>query len=509
MRRAAIAVVAVCITLAGRAQTRIASDIEIREMEEAAKRAKGFDASVSAHYNLGELRHERNESEGARREYETTLKLAREERDDARRDKNVSRYALACGWSGVSLAGLDRDSEAFAVLEEAVRYAADSPGVWNLYSSAMFRLGVPRKAIGAARMSVAAAQISVDAAQRSADVGKRKMLSPARHLLELNVHRYALAQALLSVDGDAEDGEAENILRQITQSLESQTLEKLRKTVGTREEFQIVAAPTTERGMYLSIFNRAHMRLAWLYETAGSAEKARAEYQTVVSQRSDEAAALAGLARLASDPQERDRYLSQSLDANPFALDVVEDYELHVQAGNASPAAGASVGSRVRQTIQQIHASDMRGARQTLETLLAAHPNNDVLQSLMERASLSASSGRPWFLAEPKDLVPNPSEADLRAVLSLFAADTIAPADRATLDQAKFSSIVMFDAVDGQTFRSGTMNKVPFRFQNPTRFEGIDPTASSLRVTYRILGATTVDDRDALLIEPLRAKVEK
>lgn len=496
MRRAAIAVVAVFTMFAARGQMRIASDIEIREMEEAAQRAKAFDAKVSAHYNLGELRHERNESEAAQREYETTLKLAREERNAARRDKNIPRYALACSWSGVALAGLDRPSEAFAVLEEAVRYAADSPGVWNLYSSAMFRLGVPQKAIGAARMSVAAAE--------------RKMgVQPAvRQTLELNVHRYALAQALLNVDGDAEDREAENILRQITQSLDSNAFEPLRKTLGTREEFQIVAAPTTESGMYLSIFNRAHMRLAWLYETGGSADKARAEYQAVVSRRSDEPAALAGLARVAADAQERDRYLVQSLDANPFALDVVEDYERHVQSGDASPATGGSVGARVRLAIQQIHDSDFRRARQTLEALLKAHPNNDVLQSLLLRAK-ATSSGRPWFLAEPLDLVPNPTESDLRAVLGLFAANTLTPADRATLDQEKFSSIVMFDASDGETLRSGTMNKVPFRFQNPTRFEGIDPKASTLRVTYRILGATTVDERDALLIEPLRAKVEK
>ena len=181
-------------------------------------------------------------------------------------------------------------------------------------------------------------------------------------------------------------------------------------------------------------------------------------------------------------------------------------HDLSVDARAA--VAGGSVGSRVRLAIQQIHASDLRRARQTLEALLKAHPNNDVLQSLLKRAALT-SSGRPWFLVEPPELVNNPSESDLRAVLALFATNTLAPADRATLDGEKFSSITMFDAPDGQTFRSGTMNKVPFRFQNPTRFEGIDANASSLRVTYRILGATTVDGRDALLIEPLRAKVEK
>src|SRR5436305_3926790 len=164
--------------------------------------------------------------------------------------------------------------------------------------------------------------------------------------------------------------------------------------------------------MYLSSFNRSHMRLAQLYESTGEKEKARHEYEAVVSRRSDEAGALAGLARLANDPKERDKYLIESLDANPFDGGALNEYERLVNAGQASPvAATGSVGSRVRLAMQQIHDRDYRRARATLQPLLDAHPNNDVLQSLIDRTRIS---GRPWFLEKQADRVMEPSEFDLR-----------------------------------------------------------------------------------------------
>ena len=487
MKSACATIVAVFLAVAAHGQTRIATDIEIRHMEEEARRASSFEGRVTARVNLGELRSERNESAAAQREFETALQIARDERDDARRDRDLSRYALACGWSGVALGRLDRGIEAFAVFEEATRYAADSAGLWNLYSVAMYRLGFNEKAIGAARMSVAAAERKL--APRPA----------VRDLLELNVHRLALAIGLLE-GGDTD--EAEKILRGITESLDSDAFHSLRKSLGKREEFQIVTAPTTDSGIYLTTFNRAHMRLAALYENNGLVEEARREYQAVVSRRTDEAAALAGLARLESDPKERDRFLIQSLDANPFAAAVVDAYERHVESGDASPAAASgSVGSRLRLAIQQIHDRDFRRARQTLEALLKAHANNDVLLSLLARVALESGSGRPSFLDEPASPVTDPSEADLRAVLSLFARNELSAADRAALDQLEFSSSARFD----EASQSGTMSGVPFRFQTPTSFRSVT-SAARLRLTYRILGATTVEGRDALLIEPVRAE---
>lgn len=476
------ALIAVFVTLSMQAQTHIASDVEIRQMEETARRASDFDTRVAAHVSLAELHIERNESAAAQREFASALQLARDERERTRREHELPRYALACAWSGLALAGLGRGSEAFADFEEGVRYDADSSSVWNLYSVGMFRLRELEKAIGAARMSVAAAE--------------RKIAEPpkTRELLELNVDRFALAEALIDAKHPIE--EAESVLRKITQSLDSDAFRALRKDVGKHEEFQIVAAATTENGMYLSSFNRSHMRLAQLYESTGEKEKARHEYEAVVSRRSDEAGALAGLARLANDPKERDKYLTESLDANPFEGTALVEYERLVNAGQASPvAATGSVGSRVRLAMQQIHDRDYRRARATLQPLLDAHPNNDVLQSLLDRTRISA---RPWFLEKPADRVMEPSEFDLRALLALF--DTMSPADRATLDKEEFSSQA---SVDGD---HGLMQGVPFRFQSAVRFHGIAPDARLLRLTYRVLGATTVDGRDALLIEPIRAE---
>jgi tetratricopeptide (TPR) repeat protein len=524
MKRAGAAIVAVFLAVATHGQTRIASDIEIRQTEEEARRASTFEAKVMARVNLGELRSERNESTAAQREFETALQLARDERDTARRARDLPRYALACSWSGVALARLDRGSEAFAVLEEATRYSADSPGVWNFYSVAMLRLGLHEKAVGAARISVAAAE-------------RRMVLRPTVHeMLQLNVYRLALANGL-SDGGDIATDEVEQILRGITDSLDSDALQSLRKNLGKHEEFQILTAPTTDSGMYLSTFNRAHMRLAALYENNGLAEEARREYQAVVSRRSDEAAALAGLARLSSDPKERDRYLIQSLDANPFAADVVGEYERHVESGDATAAGpGGSDGSRLRLAIQQMHDRNFRGARETLEALLETHANNDVLLSLLARTALESgdvaaaraatgkmgdtalraeledllgsTSARPAFLDKPMRRVTDPSDGDLRAVLSLFAGNALSAADRATLDQEEFSSAAIFDAPEGGPFERGTMRGVPFRFQSPARFRGISSAAKPLRLTYRILGATTVGERDALLIEPVRAEAE-
>lgn len=489
MRRTAAAVLLALAAAALRAQTHIATDVEVREMEEAARKAPDFPSRVSAHINLGELHRDRNESAAAQREFEAALRIARDEKNAARRERDLLRYALACSWSGVALADLGRGAEAFADLEEAVRYQSDAPSVWNHYSVAMFRLGRSEKAIGAARNSVAAAE------------RKTAIRGSVRDELDLDIDRYALAGALLAQEDRTASDEAESILRDIATSLEGDTFQSVRAAVAKREEFQLLTAPTTETGLFLALFHRAHLRLAGLYESGGQTEKAMSEYQAVLGRRSDEPAALAGLARLSTDPKERDRYFILSLDANPFASDVLADYERLVAAGNASPAAPTgSVGSRVRLAVQQLRGRDYRGARETLQALLAAHPNNDVLQSLLTRAkSESAPKSKPWFLTQQTKLVTGPTEENLRALLSLFSSNAMSAEDRATLDQEEFSSIPALDA----GLQSGTIHRVPVRFQSPI------PTKSQTpRVVYRILGVTTVDGRDALLLDLVRAEGE-
>jgi tetratricopeptide (TPR) repeat protein len=509
------------LALGAAAQTRIASDIEIRQMQEAAA-SQEFATKVAARVNLGELRRLRNEPAAAEREFQEALQLARNERDDARRKHDLPRYAVACGWAGVALAGLGHGPEAFEMLEEAVRYAADSRGVWNVYSVAMFQLDKPEKAIGAARMSVNAAERNV--------AGH----ATVRELLELNVDRLALAQGLLNSEKDEAGKEAERVLLKISESLDSDAFAGLRKSLGKREEFQVLTAPSTEGGMYLSIFNRSHLRLGKYYEDSGAAEKAIREYKAVVSRRSDEAMALGGLARLTADPKERDQYFIQSLDANPFADDVIADYEQHVASGQASPPAqSGSAGSRVRLVIHQMHDRDFRRARETLKALMDEHPHNDVLQAMLARLELQsgdaeaaraaadgiadvamrwdviatirrAPAARPWFLDKQPTIAVEPAESDLRTLIALFAADKMSANDLATLDRAEFTSSAELEALD-----RGMIGGIPFRFQSPARFRGIAETARKLRIVYRILGATTLDGRDALLLEPIRAEVEK
>lgn len=498
------------------AQTRIASDIEIRQMQEAAQSGE-FATKIAAHINLGELRKLRNEFAASEREFQDALQLSRMERDEARKKKELPRYAVACAWIGVSLASLGRGADAFAMLEEAVRYAADSRGVWNVYSVAMYQLDKPEKAIGAARMSV-------HAAERDVITGG----ATVRELLELNVDRFALAQGLLDY-GTADAGkEAEQILLAITASLESEAFAALRKTLGKREEFQVLSTARTDGGMYLSIFNRSHLRLARFYEATGADEQAIREYKAVVSRRSDEPIALGGLARLTKDPKESDQYFIQSLDANPFADDVIADYEHHVAMGQASaPARSGSTGSRVRLVVHQLEAREFRQARETLKALMAEHPHNDVLQAMLAR--LESKSGdadaaraaageiadpairqnvlgsirrqgvvRPWFLDEAPTEPVVPAESELRTLLNLFANHRLSGDDLATLDRAEFTG-----SAELETPERGTIHGIPFRLQTPARVQG------KVRMTYRILGATTIDERDALLLEPVRVEVAK
>jgi tetratricopeptide (TPR) repeat protein len=512
---------AAVVAMSVHAQTRIASDIEIRQMQEAAQSGE-FATKVTAHINLGELRKLRNEPAAAEREFQDALQLARLEREDARKKHELPRYAVACGWVGVALASLGRGVEAFEMFEEAVRYAADSRGVWNVYSVGMYQLDKPEKAIGAARMSVHAAERTV--------AGGR---ATVREMLELNVDRFALAQGLLNSGSEEAGKEAEELLLKITASLDSDAFAALRKSLARREEFQVLTTPTTEGGIYLSIFNRSHSRLARFYEAAGAAEKAILEFKAVVSRRSDEAMALGGLARLTKDPKERDQYFIQSLDANPFADDVIADYEHHVALGQASaPAQSGSAGSRVRLVVHQMQAREFRQARETLKALMAEHPGNDVLQAMLARLELKSGDAeaaraaadeiadpairwdviatirrqpvaRPWFLDKQPTVPVEPAESDLRTLLNLFARNTMSAADRATLDRAEFTSNAELESLE-----RGTIHGVPFRFQSAARFRGIPETAKKLRLVYRILGATTLDERDALLLEPIRATAE-
>src|SRR5207248_7899634 len=95
------------------AQTRIASDFEIQQMEEQVARSKDFLSQLSGHLNLGDLRTTRNESALAHSEYARALEIASNERVAARRASEMTRYATATSYAALAAAKLHDAAKAF------------------------------------------------------------------------------------------------------------------------------------------------------------------------------------------------------------------------------------------------------------------------------------------------------------------------------------------------------------------------------------------------------------
>ncbi|MBV8518319.1 MAG: hypothetical protein JO197_13055 [Acidobacteria bacterium] len=459
------------------AESRIASDFELAQMEKQLATAHGFEAQLSGHANLGDVRAARNEPSLASREYRTAYDLAARERLDARRDAQLARYATATSYAALAAAKLHRDAEAFAFAEEAVRYASDDAETWNLYASAMRILGYPRKAVSAARNAVTLAKKPLDVA----------------------VDQYALATALLD---SGESAEAETLLVKLTESLRSERFASLRNDVARQESFEIYSSAHGDVAAYVSLLNRAQLRLARLYEERGRNELARRTYERVLDARSDDATALAGLARLATSSDERERRFAEAFEANPFDRELVAQYRafLHSSA-RATPASNGSTGSEVRRAIAQLVRGESRAARETLDALLAKFPANETLRTLRVEAEHANAS----IAALPS---PNPTAAELRALRDGY--DALAPEQRVALDAMTFTSLATFESAQvanaQTTLASGTIYGVAFRFSEPTIFAGTFDTSAPLRLTYRILGVTRAGDEDALLLEPVRVE---
>ena len=199
------------------AQTRIASDFEIRQMEEQIEKSHDFFSQLSGHLNLGDLRMTRNENAIARIEYAKALEEANIERLNARRASELTRYATATSYAALAQAKLGNAAEAFALSEEAIRYTSDSAKSWNLYASAMTELGKPAKAASAARNAVAIASRENDK-------------------LDLAIYKYSLASSILDLH---QTEEAEKLLLDVVTSLRSPTFNALRRDVERTETFEI------------------------------------------------------------------------------------------------------------------------------------------------------------------------------------------------------------------------------------------------------------------------------
>lgn len=443
------------------AQNRIASDFEIAQMERQAAGQRDFLSQLAARLNLGDLRLTRNEVSLARAEYARALDIAMRGRLAARRDSDYTRYASATAYAGLAQAKLGDAAQAFALLEEALRYASDDAKTWNLYATAMSLLRAPKKAASAARNAVA--------------IGGEP--------LDLAVYRYTLASALIEA---GERSEAEQLLARIVADLRAPAFDELRRSVAQKEQFEIYSTARGDEAAYLSLLNRSQLRLAALYEARGDTAKARAAYEGVLQARSDDATALAALARLTKG-DERDRYFAQAFDANPFSTALIDEYRRTPH----SAAAGESTGARVRRAVDQMARKENLAARETLRALSARFPENETLRSLI--------------VANERELQGAIATNELRGLLLTW--NQLGPENRAKLDQRTFTYLATFDTATpgapGQTvLESGTVGEVPFRFSEPTAFNGVFGTTA--RLTFRVLGVTKHNGADALLLEPLR-----
>lgn len=444
------------------AQTRLASDFEIAQMEQQLARATTFEPRFSARLNLGDLRKSRNESTLARNEYARALQLADAERTDARRNSDLSRYANATALAATAQARLGSEARAFALLEEALRYTPDDAAVWNTYASTMRVLDHPQKAIAAGRNAVAIA----------ARDGKK---------LDVAVYQYSLATSLLDAK---QNEEGERLLRSVVTSLRSPDFDALRREVARSEAFEVNTFARGDVAAYVSLLNRTQLHLGALYATQGRRDEARAQYERVLEARSDDVTALAALAKLARTDAERERWFAEAFEANPFSLALVREYQRHEHP----PIEDASTtGARVRKALAQ---GKTRAARETLDALLAQFPENDLLRTLRREAEGASTIALPSA---------DPAADELRTLLNGF--ERLAPEQRVAIDQATYTSTVRFE---GTVFEAGTIDGIPFRFSEPTVFDGTFDITQPLRLTYRILGITRAGDRDVLLLEPLR-----
>jgi hypothetical protein len=280
------------------------------------------------------------------------------------------------------------------------------------------------------------------------------------------------------------------LLVTVTDSLRSRTFESLQRDVAREEAFEVYSSARGGVAAYVSLLNRAQLRLASLYEQRKQLDRARTQYARVLEGRSDDVTALAALARLARNDAERERYYAEAFDANPFSLALVRAYqkETHPRIDDVS-----TTGAQMRQALAQLRRGETRAARVTLDALLAKFPENETLRTLRREAEGAAAIALPSA---------NPTAAGLRALLDAF--ERLTPEQRTALDRTTYTSTVQFT---GSVFEAGTIDGVPFRFSEPTVFEGTFDITRPLRLTYRILGVTRANDRDALLLEPLRLEV--
>jgi tetratricopeptide (TPR) repeat protein len=521
-RALAFALLALGAADAAAQNQRIASDFEIQEMEKVAK-GKDIGSQISAHLNLGILRRARNEMDLATREFDTVLQVTEAERRKAREHPNFPAYAAATVYEGFAEAELGHPRHAFELVEEALRYAP-TERVWNIASNVMTVIGQPSKAVSAARNAVV--------------LGERLVAGSPKpsNQLDLVVSQYALATSLVLA---GQQPEAMRILESSVASLRSPSFDDVRKQVARRESFESFFTVQGDVQAYVSALNRTQFKLASLYEEGGRLADARRLYEDVLAQRTDDARALAALARLSRSEEERFRRLDASLDANPFSVETIREFQMALRGRDRAkivPDTGAGPGARVRRALEQMQLGEAAGARETLIGLATVYPDNDVVQFLLaltdiQRGDLDSARARaihtPELTAQVTDWLraavvrpprcldgasatASATESDLRSMISLFVDNRLTAAQRAALDRVVLSSPAVFDRSPGASppgktvFSTGRIGSIPVAFAQPMTFNGTFTANAPLLLHYRILGVTEVAGVQGLLLEPVR-----
>lgn len=515
-----LALITLFLSLPALAQTtRIASDFEIQQMEQQAAREHDFTAQFQAHMNLGDSRSARNEMALAKSEYRQAAEIAEGERIDARRASDMRRYANATVSAALAYSKLDNAPAAFERLEEGIRYESDDAKIWNMYASAMNELRLPSKAAAAARNAVAIEEVEAGSSPSAAN------------LIDLGIYRYSLALALSAT---AKNAEAEELLRQVIASLRSKEFDRIRREVAQRESFEVYSTVRGEASAYLSLLNRAQLRLAEIYEKENNVAAARKVYRDMLHDRTDEPNALAALARLSRSAPESAAAYADAFDANPFSISLIRDYEQWLAKNATKPNDGATDGARVRRALEQRAAGENVAVRDTLDALAKKFPQNDVVQYLAARNDIeigdlararnrkigvpelrdeiasrlaTANAVPPPFLASDEPAV-NPTTAELRQLMAVMSQQRLTPEQRVRLDKLAFTSTARFDSAavnNGQTtLETGSIDGIAFRFSQPTAFAGTFAANVPLVLTYRVLGVTDLNGATAFLLEPVK-----
>lgn len=481
-------------------ESRIASDFEISTAQKALSRERDSLLKMAAHLNLGDLYGSRREPAVARTHYGQARELAAAERLAARRRSDLNAYAIASAYLGLSEAKLGRTVEAFDAFEEAMRYAADSAKLWNLYASGMTLLSKPPKAVAAARRAV-------DVATRAAGGDP----TPSA-LLDVAVYRYSLAAALMSQQNPAATGQAEQELVQVIASLESAAFRQLRDDIAQSEKFEIFSTTRSDADSYLSVMNRSRLRLARIHEERGETDRALAQLQRILELRTDDPNALTAMARLTRGTEDRIRYFNESFDANPFSTDMLREYESFVIAQRPAAPEGDSLPRQIQRAVHAYASGRYAEAGERIDALTDRLPENDAVRFLSRRlAEIQSAAVLPEFLTGGDTTMVTLDWQQFQQLASAVRASRLPPAARARLDELTFSAMATFDppvaaSETTTTLQTGSIGSVAFRFQQPTEFRGNFAGRPSLQLEFRVLGVSENGGDPTVILEPLRIR---